>query len=439
MPRAVNLSDEIMRRKATSGTPAALQPTQTAPRISAADEQLLMEITDQILNDHFEVVHAVAAGQRDEAVLARLVAEVAVARGVSLGRDVDETVQRVLDNILRYGLLQSLVTDPAVTDIFVNGPNTVYIRVNDQDRLCPDIAFKDNEHLTQYIRAVLARVGARITNAECLADARDNANKLRINAGIAPVASVPYLAIRKHQAAHYETDDFIRSGTFTEEIVDFLHKAVAARLNIVISGPTGSGKTTLLRYLANNFLPPTDRIVVLEEEAELRIRHPNQVALEAKRQVGENDKPVTLNDLVRNALRMAPRRIILGELRGAEAFALLRAFGTGHDGGLTTVHANDIYNTIDQLAVMMLFAQTPLEYDHLCMLAADAIDLIVYVERRRVEEISWVSGYDRQHRQVVLEPIFLTRRNEQGELVYERRPASDRVREFFWRRGVRIE
>lgn len=438
MPRAVNLSDEILRRKAAAERPTT--PSAPAPqRGSGVDEQLLLEITDQILNDHFEVVHAVSAGQRDESVLARLVAEAAIARGVSLGRDVEETVQTVLDNILRYGPLQSLVSDPAVTDIFVNGPDTVYVRVNDQDVLCPNITFKDNEHLTQYIRAVLARVGARITNADCIADARDNRNNLRINAGIAPVATVPYLAIRKHLAAEYSTEDFLKSGTFTEEILDFLHKAVAARLNIVISGPTGSGKTTLLRFLANNFLPPTDRIVVLEEEAELRIRHPNQVALEAKRQVGEDDKAVTLNDLVRNALRMAPRRIILGELRGQEAFALLRAFGTGHDGGLTTVHANDIYNTIDQLAVMMLFAQTPLEYDHLCMLAADAIDLIVYVERRRVEEISWVSGYDSQRRQVVLEPIFLTQRNERGELVYERRPVSERVRNFFWRRGVRVE
>jgi len=424
----ISLSAEAHRRKVTSRA--------TPP--DADLDRLVYDVTEQILADHADVVYAVAAGRRGEDVLERLVTQVVIAKGLGTA-SLQDTVRTILDYILRYGPLQPLIDDPAVTDIFVNGPRDVWVRRDNQDHPQPGIAFRDEAHLIQYIRAVLARAGARVNASHCLADARDLQNRIRINAGIPPAAPKPYLAIRKHTAVDYSEDDMLRTGAVTPEILRLLRAAIDARANIVISGPTGSGKTTLLRFLANHYIPPDDRIVVLEEEAELALRHPNQVALETKKRLGEDDTEITLNDLVRNALRMAPRRIILGELRGREAFALLRAFGTGHDGGLTTVHANDLANTLDQLAVMMLFEQTPLEYEHLYMLAADAVNLIVYVEHRRVSDIAWVGGYDRTTRRAHLEILVETRRRPDGQLEHIYHQPSEAVRSFFWRRGVRLE
>ncbi|WP_374713226.1 CpaF family protein [Symbiobacterium terraclitae] len=434
--QAISLSAEAHRRKTQAGRGRGVTP---GPPSAPAVDGLVYQVTDRILSDHADVVHAVAARQRDPETLRLIVADVVRKAGLGPGRDLSETVTLVLDNILRYGVLQPLVDDPDITDIFVNGPDSVWVRRHDRDEPRPDIVWRDAAHLTQYIRAVLSRIGARITAAECLADGRDVRHHLRINAGIPPAAPVPYLALRKHVVANWTEEDFLARGTFTSEILTFLRAAFRARLNIVISGPTGSGKTTLLRFLANTCIPRDERIVVLEEEAELAIRHPNQVQLEAHRADGEDDRDVTLLDLVRNALRMAPRRIILGELRGKEAFALLRAMGTGHDGGLTTVHANDVANTIDQLAVMMLFAETPLTYEHLTMLASDAVDLIVYVENQRISQIAWLDGWDPASRRPRLVPLVETCRSPDGRLTYHHHPVPQGLRDLLWRRGVRLD
>ncbi len=431
----VNLTEEIHRRQdlvASGRDQAGHPPTGEA-------EDVLFLVTQAILQDYADVVQAASTGKKDQAVLERLAARIISERGYVLKSGSQGTVKAILDNLLRYGPLQDLIDDPAVTDIFVNGPQNVYKRVNDRDIFCPDIRFRDEKHLEQFIRAVLARVGQRITQAECLVDTRDLRNRLRINAGIPPAAKTPYLCIRKHVVANFTAADFRRSGTFTPEIEEFLALALRARLNILIAGPTGSGKTTLMRFLASHYIPEDERIVVMEEEEELFIPHRNQVALEAKKRAGEDDVEITLDDLVKNGLRMAMRRMLLGEFRGKEAFALIRAFGTGHDGGLVTVHANDLFNAVDQVAVMMLYANTPLQYEHLKLLIAQALNLIVYLENYRITDIAFVSGYDHQRQEVLLEPVFETERDAAGNLVYVRHPLSDAARQLFWRRGVAIQ
>lgn len=428
----VNLSDEIYRRR--QGLPAC--PVK-APE--AQGDDVVLKVSTQILNDYADVVQAVAAGVREEKVLEKLADQIIRDRGYALPGGREGTLRAILDNILRYGVLQPLIDDPDVTDVFINGPQNIYKRVKDTDIPCPEIRFRDGAHLEQYIRAVCAKAGQAINSAQCLVDTRDVSNRLRINAGIPPAAKTPYLCIRKHTMMDYTAEDFRRSGTFTPEIEEFLALAVKARMNTLIAGPTGSGKTTLLRFLAQEYIPPHERIVVLEEEEELKIRHPNQVALEAKKRIGEDDTEITLDDLVKNALRMAMRRIILGELRGKEAFALIRAFGTGHDGGLVTVHANDLYNAVDQVAVMMLYANTPLKYEHLKLLIAQGLNLIVYLENYRITDIAYVAGYEHRRREVLLEPVFEMRRDADGNLVHVRHPLSEAARGLFWRRGVRVE
>ncbi len=431
---AVNLAEESYRRKNNLG----LRKQASEPHYPKEELDIVFLVTEEILGDYSDVVYGVSTGTKASAVLEGLVAQIITDRGYQLEGGREGTIKAVLDNIMRYGVLQDLIDAPDITDIFINGPQNVYKRVNNVDVFCPEISFRDNRHLEQYIRTVLAKVGQRITQAECLVDTRDVKNHIRINAGIPPTAKTPYLCIRKHTVADFAAEDFIREGTFTPEIQDFIALAMRARLNTLIAGPTGSGKTTLMRFIASNFIPDDERIVIMEEEEELKISHSNQVDLEAKKKAGENDQEVTLDDLVRNGLRMAMRRILLGEFRGKEAFALIRAFGTGHDGGLVTVHANDINNAIDQIAVMMLYTNAPLKYEHLKMLIAQALNLIIYIENYRITDIAFVNGYDHQQQTVLLEPILETERDASGNLVYVWHPLSDDARRLFWRRGVSV-
>jgi|BioPla2DNA2_1021312.scaffolds.fasta_scaffold00084_53 pilus assembly protein CpaF len=431
----VNLTDEIYRRQNNLAPGRKEAPMSNG----GGDWETLFQVIQEILHDYSDVVHAVSTGAKDWAVLERLVAQIITEHGYVLQGGREATIKNVLDNILRYGVLQRLIDDPQVTDIFVNGPRNVYKRVNNQDIFCPEIHFRDHRHLEQYIRTVLAKVGQRITQAECLVDTRDTRNHIRINAGIPPAAKTPYLCIRKHTVINFTAEDFRRAGTFNREVQEFIALAMRARLNTVIAGPTGSGKTTLMRFIASQYIPGDERIVVMEEEEELRIIHRNQVALEAKKKAGEDDQEITLDDLVRNGLRMAMRRMLLGEFRSKEAFALIRAFGTGHDGGLVTVHANDLYNTIDQIAVMMLYANAPLNYEHLKLLIAQALNLIIYMENYRITDIAYVAGYDHLRQEVLLEPILETERDAGGNLVYIWHPLSDSARKLFWRRGVVVQ
>lgn len=431
----VSLRQEIYRRQ---------QQNDAAKKVNVNDaaemDSLILQITQKVTSTYGDLVSEVSRGVKPVQVLENVVETVVINEGITLeeGCTTEDTVKQVMNSILGYGVLQPLINDPEVTDIFVNGPKKVYKRVNQEDIPVPEISWRDDDHLEQYIRSVMIKCGRKIHNGIPVADGRDLRRRLRINAGIYPVAKTPYLAIRKHAVQAFTLDQLLRSGTFTKEVLNFLQKAVEARLNILLAGPTGSGKTTLLNVLASNFIPKTQRIVVIEEEAELNIDSDNIVYLEAKKKSGEDDTTLEMDDLVKNALRMAMRRIILGELRGREAFTLLRAFGTGHDGGLTTIHSNDIWNTLEQLAVMMLYANQPLSYQHLKRIISQSIDLIVYIENYRVVEIASVDGFDEQAGEVILTPVFATERNEEGKLECRFQIVSEPLRKLFWQRGVRL-
>ncbi|MCF8010895.1 MAG: Flp pilus assembly complex ATPase component TadA [Clostridiales bacterium] len=437
MGAVVNLKEEVYSRKMQERSKKG-EIKENANVQNAEDvDNIILTVTQKVTSEYGELVNEVSRGEKDTDVLENVVEDTLVDMGAGFSQEFssEETVSKVMDSILGYGVLQPYIDESGVTDIFINGPKNVYKRVNGEDIPTPEVQWKNNDHLIQYIRSVMIKCGRKIHSGHPLADARDTSKNLRINAGIPPVAKTPYLTFRRHTVFDFTQEDFLKNGTFTQEVIDFIKKTVKFRLNILVAGPTGSGKTTLLRFLANEFIPPHERVVVLEEEEELMLSLSNLVALEAKKKSGEDDTSIEMNDMVKNSLRMAMKRVILGELRGEEAFTLLRAFGTGHDGGLTTIHSNDTYNSVEQLAVMMLFANTPLSYTNLKRVISQSIDLIVYVENKKVTEVTSIDGFDEEKEDVILSPVFVTERDTDGKLRTKSYPISDKLQNLLWQRG----
>lgn len=315
-----------------------------------------------------------------------------------------ELKKLTIDELFGYGMLQPILDEADVTDIFVNNHKTILKRVKGRDYKV-HLSFKSEEHLEEYFRKLLTRLGARADKYNPIVDTRDQERHLRINGAVPPVVKEPYFTIRKHQSDTFNMKKLVEVGTLTEEMANDLKKYVGSWLNILVSGPTGSGKTTVMRSFCE-YIDPMERLAVLEEEEELQIPHNNIVAMETKKKMGEEDKAIEMELLVKNGMRMSPRRIILGELRHKEALELIRAFGTGHDGGLTSIHANDVTAALKQLAFLMLYAGTPLKYEHLLNMIADSVDLVVHVERHKVVEIAEVTGFDPVQQVVLTKPIW---------------------------------
>ena len=305
--------------------------------------------------------------------------------------------KRIEDEILGLGPLEPLLTDPTISDILVNGPNKVY--VEQKGKLHPtDIRFRDEAHLMTIIDRIVTRVGRRIDEAQPMVDAR-LADGSRINAIIPPLAlDGAMLSIRRFSVDRMSPDDFIRLGSLTAPIVQLLQAIVRGRLNILISGGTGSGKTTLLNMLSG-FIPPNERILTIEDSAELQLQQPHVGRMETRPANIEGRGQVTQRDLVRNALRMRPDRIIIGEVRGAEALDMLQAMNTGHDGSLTTVHANTPRDSLARLENMVAMSGVELPTKVVRSQIASGINVVIQIERmedgkRRVVSIQEIQGME---------------------------------------------
>ncbi|MEX2104228.1 MAG: ATPase, T2SS/T4P/T4SS family [Bacilli bacterium] len=348
-----------------------------------------------------------------------------------------ELKKLAIDELFGYGMLQPILDEPDVTDVFVNNHKTILKRVKGRDYKV-QLSFKSEEHLEEYFRKLLTRLGARADKFTPIVDTRDQVRHLRINGAVPPVVKEPYFTIRKHQSDTFNMQKLIEVGTLTEEMAADLKKYVGSWLNILVSGPTGSGKTTVMRSFCE-YIDPMERLAVLEEEEELQILHNNIVAMETKKKMGEDDHAIEMELLVKNGMRMSPRRIILGELRHKEALELIRAFGTGHDGGLTSIHANDVTAALKQLAFLMLYAGTPLKYEHLLNMIADSVDLVVHVERHKVVEIAEVTGYDPVQQVVLTSPIwYFDVDPETDEGIYKKNKESPQImKKMALRRSLR--
>ncbi len=308
--------------------------------------------------------------------------------------DRDEVVTRIVRDSVGLGPLEVLLADPAVEEVMVNGPGRVYVERG--GLLEPtDVAFADEEELRNAIERILAPLGRRVDELSPMVDAR-LADGSRVNVVIPPLAiDGPALSIRRFGASRPGPDQLVELGTLDEEQRRLLERAVAERRSVLVTGGTGSGKTTLLNALSS-FISPRERVVTIEDAAELRLQQPHVVRLESRPAGVEGRGEVTIRDLLRNALRMRPDRIVVGEVRGTEALDLLTALNTGHDGALSTVHANSPGDALSRLETLTLMAGVGLPHEAVAEQVRRGIDLVVHLQRqtdgsRRVTEIAEVA------------------------------------------------
>jgi len=318
-------------------------------------------------------------------------------------------LREVYDEVSGYGPIQPLVEDLTLTEIMVNGPNQVYAE-RDGKLFLTDIQFRDDAHVLRIIDRIVTSIGRRVDEASPMVDAR-LPDGSRVNAIINPLSlSGPALTIRKFARIPFTIDDLIERETLTEPTAGFLRACVLGRKNLIISGGTGSGKTTTLNVLSN-FIPAGERIVTIEDSAELQLPQEHLVRLETRPPNIEGKGAYTIRDLVKNALRMRPDRLIVGECRGPEALDMLQAMNTGHDGSLTTIHANNPDDMLMRLETMVLMAvEMPVRAIREQVVAA--LDIIVQIARfpdgrRCITHISEIVGIDPDTQQVITEDIFV--------------------------------
>lgn len=333
-----------------------------------------------------------ALSEQVSQVSARLLSE---ENSALTGRQRDSLVQSVLYELVGLGPLELLLEDETVTEIMVNGPTQVYVEREGRLTLT-EVCFDDEAHLRRIIERILAPLGRRADDASPIADGR-LADGSRINIILPPLSLCgPILTIRKFAKTPLRVFDLIRLGTLTEEAAEFLRGCVEKRLNILVSGGTGSGKTTTLNTLSS-FIPAGERIVTIEDAAELQLQQAHVVTLESRPPNLEGRGEVTIRQLVRNALRMRPDRLLLGEVRGGEALDLLQALNTGHDGSLSTIHANSPRDALSRLETLTLMAGADLPLRAVREQVASAVQLVVQQQRlpdgrRRVTHLAEVAG-----------------------------------------------
>ena len=320
----------------------------------------------------------------------------------------EELFQQVTDEIVGYGPIEPLLRDPSISEVMVNGPRQVYVERKGKLTLT-DIHFDDNDHIKWVIDRIIRPLGRRVDRTNPMVDAR-LPDGSRVNAIIPPGAiDGPTVTIRKFSEDKLTMEDLVAFGSLTSHMAEFLRGCVVANLNIVVSGGTGSGKTTLLNILSS-YIPEGERIVTIEDSAELQLQQPHVVRLEAHPPDLDGMGEVTIRNLVRNALRMRPDRIVVGEVRGGESLDMLQAMNTGHDGSMTTAHANSPRDTIARLETMALMAGLDMPLRVIRRQIASAIDLIVQQQRlrdgsRKIVNLSEVQGMEGDI--VVMQDIFV--------------------------------
>jgi pilus assembly protein CpaF len=366
------------------------------------------------------------------------------AEGLALTRaERTRMLEQITDEIVGLGPLEPLLRDEGITEVMVNGPRQVYIERAGKLELT-NVTFQNDEHVMRIIDRIISPIGRRVDESSPMVDAR-LVDGSRVNAIIPPISLVgPVLTIRKFAATPLTTDDLIRFGTSTPEMFDFLRACVEARLNVFVSGGTGSGKTTMLNVLSS-FIPNDERIVTVEDAAELQLRQEHVVTLESRPANIEGKGAIPIRELVRNALRMRPDRIIVGECRGGEALDMLQAMNTGHDGSMSTGHANTPRDMLARLETMVLFAGVELPLRAVREQIASAVDLIVHQDRlkdgsRKITNITEVQGMEGDV--IVLQDVFMFEQTGlvEGKVQGRLRPTGVRPRfsEKFEAHGIHL-
>ena len=365
----------------------------------AIKSEIHTHIIDEMPDDLQRVINQSSSDQKElrrivEGICADVIKDNPFA--IPLG-DRERLVEELISEILGLGPIEPLLKDSSVTEVMVNGPDSIYI-----ERKCrlqkTDVRFRNTEHLMHIIDRIVTAVGRRVDESSPMVDAR-LADGSRVNVIIPPLSLTgPCVTIRKFSKDVLTVDKMIEFGSFDQRMAEFLEDCVKGRLNIVVSGGTGSGKTTLLNVLSS-YVPATERIVTLEDSAELQLKQDHVVTLETRPPNIEGEGEVTMRDLVRNALRMRPDRIIVGECRTGEALDVLQAMNTGHDGSMTTAHANSARDALSRLETMVLMSGMELPLRAIRSQIASAVDIIVQIARlrdgsRKIINIAEVTGME---------------------------------------------
>jgi pilus assembly protein CpaF len=328
----------------------------------------------------------------------------------------ERLIEEVLDETFGFGPLEILLKEQGIADIMINGPKNVFVEKGGRI-LKHDVTFRDNDHLLQILDRIVSRVGRRVDETCPMVDAR-LPDGSRLNAIIPPLAlDGPSLTIRRFGSKPLSLEDLIKFGAFTPEMVMLLEGAMKARLNCIISGGTGSGKTTLLNTLSS-FIPNDQRVITIEDAAELQLQQEHVLRLETRPANIEGKGRVTATDLVKNALRMRPDRVIIGECRGAEALDMLQAMNTGHEGSLTTIHANTPRDAVSRLETMIAMGGVDIPIKAVRQQFAAAVDIIIQANRlqggpRKITHITEVLNMEQET--VVMQDIFLFVQDGIGE------------------------
>ncbi|MCS7026120.1 MAG: CpaF family protein [Bryobacteraceae bacterium] len=399
------------------GTRPIVRPGTGADRWFSIKTQIHSKLLASLTPDQLRVLNKEGVREQIGIVVERLVRE----EGVPMtSAEREKVIEEVLDEVFGLGPLEPLLKDPTVNDIMVNGYDSVYVerggRISETN-----VRFKDQAHVRMIIDRIVSNIGRRIDDSSPIVDARLEDGS-RVCAVIPPISLIgPVMTIRRFGKKLLSTEDLIKNETLTTGMLDFLSGCVEARLNIVISGGSGSGKTTMLNMLSR-YIPEEERVITIEDTAELQLQQSHVVRLETRPPNIEGAGAVTQRDLVINALRMRPDRIIIGECRGPEAMDMMQAMNTGHDGSMTTCHANSARDAFARLETMVMMASSAIPDRVIRQMLASAVNIVVHCARlndgtRRVVSISEVREVEDD--QVVLDDIFVLERtgvNQRGRI-----------------------
>jgi len=401
----------------------AVISTSLKPEERAVKEQAHTELLDRLDLSLINKVAREEARSQIRAMTSQILAENSVPLNAEARQRV---VQCIEDEILGLGPLEPLLKDPTISDILVNGPNQVYVERRGKLELT-DVTFSNDRHLINTIDRIVSAVGRRVDESSPMVDAR-LADGSRVNAIIPPLAlDGPAMSIRRFAKELLKVEDLIEFGSMTEQFAQVIGAAVRGRLNVLVSGGTGAGKTTMLNLLSS-YIPADERIVTIEDSAELQLRQPHVVRLETRPPNIEGKGQVAARDLVINSLRMRPERIIVGEVRGGEALDMLQAMNTGHDGSLTTIHANSPRDALSRVENLVSMTGITFPIKALREQIAAAIDVVIQIARhedgkRRVVSLAEINGMEGEI--ITMSEIFSFNRNgldEHGNVLGQLEP-----------------
>ena len=353
-------------------------------------------------------------------------------------------INNLIDNEINgYGPITELLEDPSITEIMVNGTNEIYIELDGKIIKDDSVSFINDDHIIRTIQRLIQPIGRTIDTANPMVDAR-LADGSRLNAIISPLSlKGPVLTIRKFKRELADIEDFLRNGTMIPYMARFIEACVKSKMNIIVCGGTGSGKTTLLNIMSS-FISNEERIITIEDAAELKLEQEHVISLETRSSNYEGTGEITIRDLVINSLRMRPDRIIVGEVRGKEAFDMLQAMNTGHEGSMTTLHANSPKDALNRLETMVLMAGMEIPIKAIREYIENAIDIVINISRltdgkRKITSICEVVGFDKD--EIKLNEIFKFQQTgvlEDGEVIgeFELNTASTKIYERLKSRGI---